>query len=128
LGRIAKRQIQVAWIERAVQQPDVVEDDEFDAELEHRLGKVPELANRVLRPGYRYKDRSDAGSYPAFGRANERQNMKLTIDKEADALYLDLDETPAVESEEISMGVILDYNGEGKVTGIEPKSLPRRTR
>jgi K+/H+ antiporter YhaU regulatory subunit KhtT len=49
LGRIAKRQIQVEWIERAVQQPDVVEDDEFDTELEHRLGKVPELANRVLR-------------------------------------------------------------------------------
>ena len=48
--------------------------------------------------------------------------MKLTIDKEADALYLDLDETPAVESEEISPGVILDYNSEGKVTGIEPKS------
>jgi hypothetical protein len=49
VGHIAKRQIQVAWIERAVQQPDVVEDDEFDAELEHRLGKVPEPANRVLR-------------------------------------------------------------------------------
>ena len=38
------------------------------------------------------------------------------------ALYLDLDETPAVESEEISPGVILDYNSEGKVTGIEPES------
>lgn len=50
--------------------------------------------------------------------------MKLTIDKEADALYLDLDETPAVESEEISPGVILDYNSEGKVTGIEPKAKP----
>ena len=48
--------------------------------------------------------------------------MKLTIDKEADALYLDLDETPAVDSEEIAPGVILDYNSEGKVTGIEPKS------
>ena len=49
LGRIAKRQIQVAWIERAVAQPDIVENDEFDPELEHRLGKVPALANRVLR-------------------------------------------------------------------------------
>ena len=48
--------------------------------------------------------------------------MKLTIDKEAEALYLDLAETPAVESEEISPSVILDYNSEGKVTGIEPKS------
>lgn len=30
---------------------------------------------------------SCARSYRAFGPANERQNMKLTIDKEADALY-----------------------------------------
>ena len=52
--------------------------------------------------------------------------MKLTIDKEADALYLDLDETPAVESEEISPGVILDYNSEGKVTGIEMLYLSKR--
>jgi uncharacterized protein YuzE len=52
--------------------------------------------------------------------------MKLTIDKEADALYLDLDETPAVESEEISPGVILDYNREGKVTGIEMLYLSKR--
>jgi hypothetical protein len=49
VGRMAKRQIQAAWVERVVAQPDLVEDDEFDAELQHRLGKVPELANRVLR-------------------------------------------------------------------------------
>ena len=52
--------------------------------------------------------------------------MKLTIDREADALYLDLDDTPAVESEEISPGVILDYNSEGKVTGIEMLYLSKR--
>jgi hypothetical protein len=46
--------------------------------------------------------------------------MKLTIDKEADALYLDLDETPAVESEEISPGVILDYNSEGDLSSATP--------
>ncbi|MBA3354126.1 MAG: DUF2283 domain-containing protein, partial [Blastocatellia bacterium] len=27
--------------------------------------------------------------------------MKLTVDREADALYLDLDDAPAAESEEI---------------------------
>ena len=52
--------------------------------------------------------------------------MKLTIDREADALYLDLDEAPAVESEEISPGVVLDYNAEGKVVGIEVLYLPKR--
>jgi uncharacterized protein YuzE len=52
--------------------------------------------------------------------------MKLTIDREADALYLNLDESPAAESEEISPGVILDYNAEGKVVGIEMLYLSKR--
>lgn len=57
---------------------------------------------------------------------DERQIMKLTIDREADALYLDLDEAPAAESEEISPGIILDYNAEGKVVGIEMLYLSKR--
>ncbi len=52
--------------------------------------------------------------------------MKVTIDRNADALYLDLSETPAAESEEISPGVILDYNTEGKVVGIEMLHLSKR--
>ncbi len=52
--------------------------------------------------------------------------MKLTIDRDADALYLDLDDTPAAESEEISPGVILDNNAEGKVVGIEMLYLSKR--
>ena len=54
------------------------------------------------------------------------QIMKLTIDRQADALYLDLDESPAADSEEISPGVILDYNAEGKVVGIEMLYLSKR--
>jgi uncharacterized protein YuzE len=52
--------------------------------------------------------------------------VKLTIDRQADALYLDLDDAPAAESEEISPGVILDYNAEGKVVGIEMLYLSKR--
>ncbi len=52
--------------------------------------------------------------------------MKLTVDREADALYLDLDEAPAAESEEIAPGVILDYNSEGQVVGIEMLYLSKR--
>ena len=52
--------------------------------------------------------------------------MKLTVDHEADALYLDLDESPATESEEVSPGVILDYNAAGKVVGIEMLYLSKR--
>ena len=52
--------------------------------------------------------------------------MKLTIDREADALYLDLDEAPAAESAEISPGVIFNYNADGKVVGIEMLYLSKR--
>ena len=36
--------------------------------------------------------------------------MRLKADREGDALYLRLDETAIVESEEVRPGVILDFN------------------
>jgi uncharacterized protein YuzE len=52
--------------------------------------------------------------------------MKLKIDREADALYLTLDESAAVESEEVSPGIIVDYDDKGQVVGIEVLHLSRR--
>lgn len=52
--------------------------------------------------------------------------MRLKIDKENDALYFRLDETTIVESEEIQPGVILDFNKEGDVVGIEMLGLSKR--
>jgi uncharacterized protein YuzE len=53
--------------------------------------------------------------------------MKLHIDQEADALYLRLDDSPIVESEEVSPGVVLDYDENKEVVGIEMLNLSRRT-
>ena len=52
--------------------------------------------------------------------------MKLKIDRGADALYLTLDEAPAVESEEVSPGIIVDYNDKEEVVGIEMLYLSKR--
>ena len=52
--------------------------------------------------------------------------MKLNIDKEADALYLRLDESPIVESEEVAPGIVLDYNDAEQVVGIEMLNLSKR--
>jgi uncharacterized protein YuzE len=52
--------------------------------------------------------------------------MKLKIDRDADALYLTLDEQAAVESEEVAPGIIVDYNAAGHVIGIEMLHLSRR--
>ncbi len=45
--------------------------------------------------------------------------MKLHVDKEADALYLGLDDSKIIESEEVSPGVILDYNEHNAVVGVD---------
>ena len=53
--------------------------------------------------------------------------MKLTVDKEADALYLRLDDSPIIESEEVSPGIVLDYNDSNEVVGIEMLYLTKRS-
>jgi uncharacterized protein YuzE len=53
--------------------------------------------------------------------------MKLTVDREADALYLSLSDEPAAESEEVSPGLIVDYNSEGHAVGIEMLHLSKRS-
>jgi uncharacterized protein YuzE len=52
--------------------------------------------------------------------------MRLKVDKESDALYFRLDESAVMESEEVQPGVILDFNAEGKVVGIEMLNLSTR--
>lgn len=52
--------------------------------------------------------------------------MKLQVDRQADALYLRLDDSTIVESEEVSPGIILDYNAAQEVVGVEMLRLSQR--
>ena len=45
--------------------------------------------------------------------------MKLNYYPDTDSLYIDLFEQASVESREISEGVVLDYDIEGKLVGID---------
>jgi len=53
--------------------------------------------------------------------------MKLKVDRENDALYLRLNEAAIVDSEEVDPGVILDFDQEGRMVGIEVLNLSTRT-
>ena len=53
--------------------------------------------------------------------------MRLHVDKEADALYLRLDDSKIVESEEVSPGVVLDYNQANQLVGVEMLNLSKRS-
>jgi uncharacterized protein YuzE len=43
----------------------------------------------------------------------------LKIDREADALYLTLDDSRIIESEEVSPGIVVDLNEQNQIVGIE---------
>ena len=46
---LAKRQIPLAWVEQVLSNPDWTEPDAIDGELEHRLGRISDFQDRVLR-------------------------------------------------------------------------------
>jgi uncharacterized protein YuzE len=52
--------------------------------------------------------------------------MKLKVDKENNALYFRLDEKVIVESEEVRPGVILDFDKDGQVVGVEFLDIAER--
>lgn len=45
--------------------------------------------------------------------------MKLNYHKDTDSLYIDLSSRPSTDSREISEGIVLDYDANGLVTGVD---------
>ncbi len=55
-----------------------------------------------------------------------RGGMKLKVDQKADALYLSLTDAPARRCEEVSPGIIVDYDAQDRVVGVEMLYLSKR--
>jgi uncharacterized protein YuzE len=52
--------------------------------------------------------------------------MKLNYYADTDSLYIDLSERPSAESREITEGVVLDYDAEGNLVGIDIDNASRK--
>lgn len=52
--------------------------------------------------------------------------MKLKYHPDTDSLYIDLSSKPSVDSREISEGVVLDYDADGNLTGIDIDNASRK--
>ncbi|MEP0775776.1 MAG: DUF2283 domain-containing protein [Acidobacteriota bacterium] len=52
--------------------------------------------------------------------------MKLKVDQQADALYLTLGEEVATRTEEVAPGILLDYDDQDRVVGLEMLYLSKR--
>jgi len=53
--------------------------------------------------------------------------MKLSYDKETDSLYIHLSNRPSVDSDEVADGVVLDFDSEGVLVGIDVQHASLKT-
>jgi len=52
--------------------------------------------------------------------------MKLEYDAEVDAAYLTLSDVQVVDSEEVRPGIVVDYDAQNRVVGIEILNVRRQ--
>lgn len=53
--------------------------------------------------------------------------MKIKYNKEADAMYLRFSDADVAESDEDKPGIIIDYDKDGRIVGIELLDASQRT-
>ena len=52
--------------------------------------------------------------------------MRIAYYPETDSLYIDLSAKPSAESREVSPGVVLDYDADGNLAGIDIDEASRK--
>lgn len=52
--------------------------------------------------------------------------MKISYDKATDSLYIHLSDRPSVDSDEVNDGVVLDYDENGTLVGIDVQHASQR--
>ena len=52
--------------------------------------------------------------------------MKLNYYRDTDSLYIDLSSKPSADSREISEGIVLDYDADGNIAGIDIDNASRK--
>ena len=52
--------------------------------------------------------------------------MKISYDPETDSLYIHLSDTPSIDSDEVVDGVVMDFDGNGILVGIDVQHASQR--
>lgn len=53
--------------------------------------------------------------------------MRVRVDHGADAVYVNLTDRPIKESEEVADGIVVDYDDQGRIVGVEILDASKRT-
>jgi uncharacterized protein YuzE len=52
--------------------------------------------------------------------------MKLSYDAKTDSLYIHLADRPSIDSDEVVEGVVLDYDADGALVGVDVQHASRK--
>lgn len=121
---IADRGIDLAWIERVLENPLRTERDRTDSDL--GLSVAYQNMAAVFCVSYTTTRNAAADCDGLFRQVHEGRVMRMRYDEQADALYLRLDESKIIDSQEVQPGIILDFNESNQVVGIEILRLKER--
>ncbi|MGI4791295.1 MAG: DUF2283 domain-containing protein [Janthinobacterium lividum] len=69
----------------------------------------------VERERIRYRGKKNGSAM----RSGRKQRMKMNYYPDTDSLYVDFSNKPSVESQEVTPGIILDYDEAGQICGID---------
>jgi uncharacterized protein YuzE len=53
--------------------------------------------------------------------------MRVRVDQKADAVYVNLTDRAIKDSAEVADGIVVDYDGEGRIVGVEILDASKRT-
>jgi uncharacterized protein YuzE len=53
--------------------------------------------------------------------------MRVRVDHGADAVYVNLTDRPIKDSAEVADGIVVDYDAEGRIVGVEILDASKRT-
>jgi uncharacterized protein YuzE len=57
----------------------------------------------------------------------QEETMRVRVDRGADAVYVKLTDRPIKESEEVADGIVVDYDDQGRIVGVEILDASKRT-
>ncbi|HWR77281.1 MAG TPA: DUF2283 domain-containing protein [Thiobacillus sp.] len=121
-----EREIDFAWLAATMDAPETIEQHPDDPTLIYAFRRIPEFGNRVLRVVYNQTKEPPHIVDSLFRPNGRRQTMRFDYDPQVDALYIRLNEAKIIESEEVQPGIILDFDENGKVAGVEVLDASKR--
>jgi uncharacterized protein YuzE len=117
-SRLPALRIINAWIEAVLRDPDAL-----------KRAERGNLFSSACRPAC-YAAHGDAAGRPGIRHHRLfRQDaaMRVRVDHGADAIYLNLTDRAIKVSAEVADGIVVDYDAEGRIVGVEILDASKRT-